>query len=153
MKKGVTFLTPATLRVGLGSDGQMNCAHNQKLVEALRANTSIAYIRLHGNFLGCLRITDRRKLIKSIGFVKSIQEVHLDDTLWMVSDIMDMLVEAKGLRVLKLNKLILQGVLEDFQAAEMALYQHICLKEKQIKVSMLFNNDRETFAAHTPEQS
>ncbi len=50
-----------------------------------------------------------------------------------MSDIALLLLQAKSLRVLKMNKLVLQGVADDFDAFEISLLQHGCLKEFEIE--------------------
>jgi hypothetical protein len=115
------------LRISDADDDLLDNSH--KLIEALKNNTSIVSVRFDADFLGCLRNDARSKLAKAIGKIPSLQEVHLEDALLMVMDIADMLEQAKSLRVLKLNNLVLQGVSEHFDACETALYQHGCLKE------------------------
>ena len=65
--------------------------------------------------------------------IPSLQEIHFDDAMLMVNDLTEVLVHAKGLRVLKLNKIVLQGVPEHFTACESAFYQNFALTEFELE--------------------
>jgi hypothetical protein len=101
----------------------------QQVIEALEKNNTILSVSFYNHFLGCLRNDARSKLMNSLGRISSLQELHLEDALLMVSDITELLVQAKGLKVLTLKNIVLQGVKENFDACEMALYQHGSVKE------------------------
>jgi hypothetical protein len=100
-----------------------------RLIEALETNTSITSVRFDADFLGCLRSDARSKLVEAIGKIPLLQEVHLEDALLTVIAITNMILQAKSLRVLTLNNVVLQGLSEHFDACATALYQHVCLKE------------------------
>jgi hypothetical protein len=53
--------------------------------------------------------------------------------LLQVSDITDLILNVKGLRVLSLKTIVMQGVSEHFDACETALYQHGSLKSFDIE--------------------
>jgi hypothetical protein len=61
-------------------------------------------------------------MMNSLGIISSLQEAHLEDALVMVSDITELLVQSKGLKVLTLKNIVLQGVKEHFNAYKVALY-------------------------------
>lgn len=98
-------------------------------LDALERNTSIETITLQKDFIGDLRNDDRSKLLFAIGQVKNLTEVTLGDGLLQINDITKMIKNAKSLRALHLRDLILQGIEEEFDACEAALYQHGCIKE------------------------
>jgi hypothetical protein len=100
-----------------------------RLIEALETNTSITSVRFDADFLGCLRSDARSKLFEVIGKIPSLQEVHLEDAVLMVIDITVMVLQAKSLRALTLNNVVLQGVSEHFDA----FYQHVCLEESGVE--------------------
>jgi hypothetical protein len=93
-----------------------------QVIEALEKNKTILSVTFHNDFLGCLRNDARSELMNSLGRITSLQEAHLEDALLMVSDVAKLLVQAKGLKVLTLKNIVLQGVKEHFDACEMALY-------------------------------
>ncbi len=101
----------------------------QQVIEALEKNNTILCVTFHNHFLGCLRNDARSNLVDSLGRISSLQEAHLEDALLMVSDVADLLVQAECLKVLTLKNIVLQGVKEQFDACEMALYQHGSVKE------------------------
>jgi hypothetical protein len=85
-----------------------------KFIAALKS------IHFKRDFLGCLRNDSRSELLQALGQIPSLQQVDLADVCLLVSDISLLLMQAKSLRVLKMNKLVLQGVEKDFDAYEMA---------------------------------
>jgi hypothetical protein len=103
------------------------------LFDALEQNTTIEYVRFEHDFLGDLRNDARSKLLKALGKIPTLNELYLADALLQVSDITDLIVEVKGLRVLSLKKIVLQGVSKEFDACEAALFQHGSLKEFDIE--------------------
>jgi hypothetical protein len=100
-----------------------------QVIEALEKNNTILSVTFHNDFLGCLRNDARSELMNSLGRISSLQEARLEDALLMVSDVAKLLVQAKGLKVLSLKNVVLQGVKEHFDACEMALFQHGSVKE------------------------
>jgi hypothetical protein len=118
--------TVTNLRVS-GEDDDV-IANIDQVIEALEKNNTILSVTFHNHFLGCLRNDARSKLMNSLGRISSLQEVYLEDALLMVSDVAKLLVQAKGLKVLTLKNIVLQGVKEHFDACEMALY-HCSVKE------------------------
>jgi hypothetical protein len=119
--------TITNLRVSGEDDDAVKNIH--QVIEALEKNNTILSATFHDDFLGCLRNDVRSKLMNSLGRISSLQEAHLEDALLMVSDVADLLVQAEGLKVLTLKNIVLQGVKEQFDACEMALYQHGSVKE------------------------
>ncbi|KAG7361978.1 hypothetical protein IV203_025644 [Nitzschia inconspicua] len=99
------------------------------LTNALRANTSIEIVHFDEDFLGDLTSDSRFELLVSLGFVSSLKEVHLSTGLLMIKGISEMIKNAKSLRVLTLNDIVLQGTEDDFLACENLLYQHPNLKQ------------------------
>jgi hypothetical protein len=101
--------------------------------EALEQNNTIETVRFEGEFIGDLRNNERSKLLKTLGKIPSLQEVHLEHGLLLVIDVTEMLVKAKILRALTMTNIVLQGIKEDFDACEAAIYQHPCLKEFDVE--------------------
>jgi hypothetical protein len=58
----------------------------------------------------------KASLSRSLARFPFLEKIHLEDALLMVIDIMDILMQANSLRVLILNNVVLQGVLEKFDA-------------------------------------
>lgn len=100
--------------------------------DALAANTSLESVKLTKDFIGDLRHDTRHKLLISLGKVPTLKEVYLGDGLLLVKDINTMVSDAKSLRSLTLENLVLQGVSEHFDAFETTLYGHPSLKEFEI---------------------
>jgi hypothetical protein len=119
------------LRVSDADNELLDNVH--KFIEALEHNHTLESIHFEDHFLGCLRNDSRSELLQSLGQVSSLQEVHLAGACMLVSDATLLLLQAKSLRVLTINKLVLQGVDKDFDAFEMALLQHGCLKEFEME--------------------
>jgi hypothetical protein len=120
------------LRVSDTDDELLDNVH--KFIAAVEQNHTLESMHFEKDFLGCLRNDARSELLQSLGQVSSLQQVHLADACLLVSDIALLLMQAKSLRVLKMNKLVLQGVEKDFDAFEMALLQHGCLKEFEMEL-------------------
>jgi hypothetical protein len=104
-----------------------------ELIEALEQNATVVSVRFDNDFLACLRNDARSKLVKALGTMPSLNEVHFEDALLMVLDIAYMLVQSKSVRALTLKNIVLQGVSLDFDICEAALYQHHCLKHFDMK--------------------
>jgi hypothetical protein len=119
------------LRVSDTDDELLDNVH--KFIAAVEQNHTLESIHFENEFLGCLRNDARSELLQSLGQVSSLQQVHMAGACVLVSDIALLLMQAKSLRVLKMNKLVLQGVAKDFDAFEMALLQHGCLKEFEME--------------------
>jgi hypothetical protein len=100
-----------------------------EFIAAVEQNRTLESIHFENEFLGCLRNDSRSELLQALGKVSSLQQIDLGGACMLVSDITLLLLQAKSLRVFKMNKLVLQGVEKDFDACEMALLQHGCLKE------------------------
>ena len=100
-----------------------------RLIDVISRNTSIETIHFDGEYLGCLRGDARSELIEMIGQLPNLHEVHMGHSCLHITGITQMLLGAKTLRVLKLDDMVLQGIEEDFQACETALYAHMSLKE------------------------
>jgi ribosomal protein L12E/L44/L45/RPP1/RPP2 len=105
------------LRVSDADNELLDNVH--KFIEALEHNHTLESIHFEDHFLGCLRNDSRSELLQSLGQVSSLQEVHLAGACMLVSDATLLLLQAKSLRVLTINKLVLQGVDKDFDAFEM----------------------------------
>jgi hypothetical protein len=119
------------LRVSDTDDELLDNAH--KFIAALKQNHTLESIHFENEFLGCIRNDARSELLRSLGQVTSLQQVHMAGACVLVSDIALLLMQAKSLRVLKMNKLVLQGVADDFNACEMALFQHGCMREFEME--------------------
>jgi hypothetical protein len=119
------------LRVSDTDDELLDNVHN--FIDALEQNHTLESIHFENEFLGCIRNDARSELLQSLGQVSSLQQVHFAGACMLVSDITLLLLQTKSLRVLKMNKLVLQGIAEDFVACEMALLQHGCLKEFEME--------------------
>jgi hypothetical protein len=104
-----------------------------QFLNALEKNTTIELIFFDGEFFGCLRGDKRRDLLEVLGKIPSLQEVHMNNSLLMVSDCTDMITKAKRLRVLKLHALTLQGVQDDISACALAVCQHAYLKDFELQ--------------------
>lgn len=99
------------------------------IIDALKKNSSIVTVEFLGDFLGCVRNDARSELLRALFNIKCLQEVRLEDGLVMIADIAGLISEAKGLKVLTVTRIVLQGVQADFDATEVALHQHNSLKE------------------------
>jgi Ran GTPase-activating protein (RanGAP) involved in mRNA processing and transport len=119
------------LRISEGADVVFD--NMNALFEALERNTTIESVHFEQEFLGDLRNDARSKLLKALGKVPTLKEVHLADGVLQVSDITDLIVKVKGLRTLTLKNMVLQGVSEHFDACETALYHHGSLKSFDIE--------------------
>jgi hypothetical protein len=115
------------LRINDGDEYLIDHVYN--LIDALSKNTSVETIQFQGEYLGCVRSDARSELVQMVSKLPNLNEVHMNNSLVLISDITKMLSCAKALRVLKINGVVLQGVAMDFAACEIALYQHILLKE------------------------
>jgi hypothetical protein len=107
----------------------------KQIIDAIRVNSSIVSVDFLDDFLGCVRNDARSELIQALCHIPCLQEVHLEDGLIMVADITSLLCESKRLTGFTLERIVLQGVQEDFDAAEMALHQNSSLKDFSIKES------------------
>ncbi len=119
------------LRFTCNDDDVIDSIH--KIMDAIKKNSSILTVEFLDDFLGCLRSDARSQLLHSLICVPCLQEIRLDDGLIVVSDIADLLRDVKGLKVLVLKNIILQGIEKDFAATEMALHQHCSLKELRVE--------------------
>lgn len=115
------------LRLTWNDDDAIDNIHD--LIDAIEKNTSLLTVELLDEFLGCLRNDARSELLRALTFIPCLQEVRLQDGLVAISDITDLLCKVKGLKVLTLKNIILQGIASDFDATEMALHQHCSIKE------------------------
>ncbi len=93
---------------------------------------SIETVKLDKDFVGCLRHDDRSELLKTLGKIPSLKEVHLGDACLLVKDITTILVEAKGLVSFSLTTVVLQGDGACMDACELAVCQHPCLKQFEL---------------------
>lgn len=103
------------------------------IIDAIKSNSSIECVEFLDDFLGCIRNDSRTELLQALCKVPCLNEVHLEDGLIMIDVIADLITKCKGLKILTLNRIILQGVQEDFDTTEMALHQNHSLKELTIK--------------------
>ena len=113
----------------------------KQLVMALEQNTSIVAVHFEGEYLGCLRKNERSDLAQTVGKLPNLQELHMSNTLFVISDICTLVKTAPSLRVLKLNNFVLQGVKEEFENCETLLYSHAALKDLQLKDCKAANDD------------
>lgn len=98
-------------------------------INAIKLNTSIETVELYEDFLGCVRSDARTELIGAIGQVPCLKELRLEQGLVQIIDLAELLCDVQWLRVLTMKNLVLQGTEEDFRASELALNQHIGIKE------------------------
>ncbi|KAG7351521.1 hypothetical protein IV203_010881 [Nitzschia inconspicua] len=109
------------------------------MIEALQSNTSIEVVHLKDDFLACVRADMRSQLIQAVGKLPKIRQVYLGDTLLLVPDLTDLLINAKSLTVLNLTAVCLQGPPEYFDDFEKALRTHTALKTFDMKDCMTAN--------------
>ena len=103
------------------------------VVDAIKQNTSIKCVEFRDDFLGCVRNDSRTELLQALCKIPCLREVHLEDGLIMVEVLVDLISKCDDLQILTLNRIVLQGVQEDFDKTEMALHQNHSLKEFTIK--------------------
>lgn len=97
-----------------------------EFLRVLERNTSIASIHLEKDFMGDLRHDDRERLLYALGRVQSLKELILADALLQVRYISAMIQDAKSLRYLRLQNLVLQGVQSDFDDGEEIIHGPDC---------------------------
>ena len=101
----------------------------EEFMEALTGNTSINTVMFTHDFLGCVYGKDRAVLIESISKLPNLESVTLSQSLLKVAALTTLLRNAKGLKTLTLNELVLQGLMDDFSDLELVLNQHCSMKE------------------------
>ena len=95
-----------------------------EFLKVLQGNTSIESIHLEKDFMGDLRHDCREKLLYALGRVQSLKELTLADALLQVRHISAMIQDAKSLRFLRLQNIVLQGVKSDFDECEEIIHSH-----------------------------
>ena len=120
--------TNAITELKLSMDADEITENTAEIVDALRSNKSIVSVHFEDEFLGGMRNDSRREVIEAIGYIPTLQRVHLADTLLVVSGIAKMLLNAKSLRELSISNILLQGIESDFSFFETALASHANLK-------------------------
>jgi hypothetical protein len=98
----------------------------------LKENTSLESVRLDKDFIACLFGRERGELMGQLAKLPNLKEVHLGDLGLMVQVLTNLVNEAKGLRELTLERVVLQGIQQDFDMLETALHQHTGLKNFQM---------------------
>ena len=100
----------------------------RQVMNAIGKNTSIEKVTFDG-YLGCVRGDQRRELVELIGCLPKLDEVHISQTLLVATALTKMITKARSLRILKLTKVVFQGVDEEISSCELALMAHNSLKE------------------------
>jgi hypothetical protein len=100
-----------------------------EFVQALIGNTSIDTVMFTDDFLGCAYGKDRAVLVEAISKLPKLQSVTLSQSLLRLPALTTLLKNAKGLKVLTLKEMVLQGLPQDIDALESALYQHPSMKD------------------------
>jgi hypothetical protein len=100
------------------------------LVVALKDNSSVQSIALHGEFLSGLLTRERVELLEALGDLPNLQEVFLGGSCMDVTVMTQLLrLHHANLRKLHLFGLVLQGVQEEFDELERAIREHPDLKD------------------------
>ncbi|CAB9528441.1 expressed unknown protein [Seminavis robusta] len=100
-----------------------------ELVNALSSNTSIHTVKFTDDFLGCAYGKDRCTLLEAVSKLPNLQVVTLANSLLRATALTTLVKNAKGLKVLHLKEIVVQGLDRDIDALEAALYQHAFLKD------------------------
>lgn len=100
-----------------------------QVISAVKKNSSLLTVEMVDDFLGCVRNDARSELIRALGCIPCLREVRFEQGLLLIADIAELLCDVKGLEVLIINDIVLQGEEEHFNAVEMALHQHPSIKE------------------------
>lgn len=104
------------------------CHDFQKLLNALRSNTSITAVRCEGDFLDDLSSMERGQVLEAIAAIHSLKTVHLGDSFIFTKDVATLLKSVPGLLELTMSDMVLQGIQVDFDQLEQALHAHSGLK-------------------------
>jgi hypothetical protein len=100
-----------------------------EFVHALSGNTSIDTVKFTDDFLGCAYGKDRAVFVEAISKLPNLHSVTLSHSLLRVPALTTLLKNAQGLKVLTLKEMVLQGLPQDIEALESALYQHSSMKD------------------------
>lgn len=111
------------------------CDDFSKFLTALENNKTIESVDFEGHFLGELRNDSRSDVLAAVGTLPRLRKVRLCDSLLTVNGIKTMICKASDLKELVLENLLLQGISEDFDSFELALYQHPSLKVFKLEKS------------------
>lgn len=106
-----------------------------EFLDALGSNTSIETLKLDGDFIGCLRQDKRSALIKAIGDLPNLKEVHLGEACMLADDVASILTKGKNIVSMSLTAVVLQGEQSSLDACELAVYTHPTLKQFDLKDS------------------
>jgi hypothetical protein len=104
------------------------CRGLKQLVEALRVNKSLESVRFDKDFLACVYGRERGELLEQVAKLPKLKAVTLGDTGLLVQVITKLVKDSKGLTAMTLERVVMQGVQEDFDTLETALHQHTSLK-------------------------
>jgi hypothetical protein len=120
---------PATTTINLTCFDNEAIENIDLVSDALRKNSSIMVVVCGDDFLGCLRSDARSRFLNTLTQMPCLKEIHLDGALLLARDVANLLWKVKGLQVMTLKEVVLQGVEDDFDVLEMALEHHLTLKE------------------------
>lgn len=104
------------------------CSNVPALIQALQKNTSIAAVRLEGDFLDDLSSLQRGDILEAITSIATVKTVHLGDSFILTMDVVPLLNKLPGLLELTMSGMVLQGIQMDFDKLEQALHAHNGLK-------------------------
>lgn len=134
--QGRQIVSCSTLVINDGDDDILNSV--DVLIDALQNSSGIESVYMGQDFLGCVRCDTRSRLIKSLASCPSassgiLEQIHFSDCLLQISDLTSLLAQARGLKILSLKDVVLQGIPEHFDTCAAALYQHGSLKELRLE--------------------
>jgi hypothetical protein len=112
-----------------------------EMIAALKENTSIESIHFDKDFIGCVFGRERGELLNQVAMLPNLKEVLLGDAGLLVQVTVTLLKNAKGLKKITLQRLVMQGTQKDFDGLEAALYQHGSLKDFQMNECVASNED------------
>ena len=106
----------------------------KEFVDAMAVNTSITKVSFEKDFIACLKGDDRAAVVSAVGNLPNVEKVELKDSLLMVGICVTNLVKnAKKLELLSMEKCVLQGLDEDFEALHEAIKGSSSVKDLKIK--------------------
>jgi hypothetical protein len=101
----------------------------KELIKALSTNESLESVTFDKDFLSCVFGKDRGLLLSQVSKLPKLKEVTLGDAGLLIGIIEDMVKDAKELRSMTLERVIMQGIQSDFDSLEAALHAHKGIKE------------------------
>jgi hypothetical protein len=105
---------------------------SKELIDALKENKSLESVRMDKDFIACLFGEDRDDLLGQLGKLPNLKEVNLGDVGVMVQVLTNLVTDAKGLRELTLECVVMQGIQDHFDILETVFHQHTGLKDFQM---------------------